>query len=166
VTPMEPRRQRNHRRRWNPSGEWRAAILVALAVVGAGCSPEAPTQRPRPSPTPGPPSIRLASSFTRKVDGTRSTLQVVVDPKGSPTEVVYEYGSGRTFDQAFVMAEGLLDAGVVSATTEAIPPDLLLCGRFTATNAFGSASLDVGCELPPVRTLGPPSPSAGPSASP
>jgi hypothetical protein len=139
--------------------------LVALAVVGAGCSPEAPTQRPRPSPTPGPPSIRLASSFTRIVDGTRSTLQVVVDPEGSPTDVVFEYGSGSTFDQTFVMAEGLLDAGLVSATTEAIPVDLL-CGRFTATNACGSASVDVGCDLPPVRTAEPPSPSAAPSASP
>lgn len=145
------------------SGVGRIAAVVALAIVVAGCGPDAPTQGPRPSPTPGPPSIRTASTFMFQFDGKRWTLQVVVDPKSSPTDVVFEYGSGSTFDQTFVMAEGLLDPGQVSATTDAMPADWSFCGRFTATNAFGSVSLDVGCDPRLVRPTDTPNPSASPS---
>ena len=147
-------------------GIWSVAVVVlAVASAAAGCVAEPPTERPRPSPTPGPPSIRVASTFTSQFDGRRWTFQVVVDPHGSPTDVSLEYGSGPTFDHVFVMAAGVLDAGQVSATTDAIPPDMSFCGSFTATNSFGSASLDAGCHslagLP-----GAPTPGDLPSASP
>lgn len=72
-------------------GIWSVAVVV-LAVVSAaaGCVAEPPTERPRPSPTPGPPSIRVASTFTSQFDGRRWTFQVIVDPHGSPTDVSLE----------------------------------------------------------------------------
>lgn len=146
----------------------RIVTVVALAILAAGCGPDTPTPAPRPSPTPGPPSIR-ASTLKYQFDGSRLTLQVVVDPKDSPTEVVFEYGSGSTFeqtpifDQRLVMAEGMIDPGQVSATTGALPADWWLCGRVTATNVFGSVSMDVGCDPRLIRSTDPPNPSASPS---
>ena len=90
-------------------GAGRIAITVAFAIVVAACgldiaTPAPRTPAPRPSPTPGPPTIR-ASTISYQLNGGRFTLQVVVDPNDSPTDVAFEYGSGSTFDQTLVMAE-------------------------------------------------------------
>lgn len=136
-------------------------LAMAMAITAAACVAVSPTERPRPSPTPGPPSIRAASTFTAQFDGRRWTFQVIVDPHASPTDVSLEYGAGATFDHVFVMVTGLLDAGQVSATTDAIPPDLSFCGRFVATNEFGTVSLDAHCS-----TQGPPTGTSGSTVSP
>ncbi len=150
------------------SGLVRIATVVALAIVVAGCSPDTPTPAFRPSPTPGPPTIR-DSALKWQFEGSRLTLQVIVDPKDSATDVVFEYGSGSTFeetpvfDQTLVMAEGMIDPGQVSATTGALPADWWFCGQVTATNAFGSVSRDVGCDPRLIRPTDTSKPSAPPS---
>ena len=145
----------------------RIAITVAFAIVVAACgldiaTPAPRTPAPRPSPTPGPPTIR-ASTISYQLNGGRFTLQVVVDPNDSPTDVAFEYGSGSTFDQTLVMAEEMVDLGWAVATIDAVPADWWPCGRVTATNALGSVSLDVGCLPRPTLPTAPPNPSASPS---
>jgi hypothetical protein len=137
-----------------------------MVIVAAACVAETPTERPRPSPTAGPPSIRAGSTFTSQFDGRRWTFQVIVDPHASPTDVSLEYGAeAGPFDNVFVMATAVLDAGQVSASTDTIPPDVTFCGRFVATNEFGTVSLDAHCH-PQGPPPGAPSPAVAPSGSP
>jgi hypothetical protein len=142
------------------SGRASLAALAALVIAACSVAPE-PTERVRPTPTPGPPSIRPASGSSSIFDGRTWTLYVTVEPKGEPTDVVVEWGTGTEtgpFDHVIPMAEGVVDAGTISTQTTDLPADRGYCLRFTATNAFGSASTTAHC-LP-----GPPS-GAPPPAS-
>jgi len=119
------------------------AILLAACTVAP-----APTERVRPTPAPGPPSIRPASGSSGIFDGRTWTLYVTVEPKGEPTDVVIEWGTGSEtgpFDHVIPMAEGVVDAGRISIPTTDLPVDGGYSLRFTATNAFGSASTTAHC---------------------
>jgi len=123
------------------------AVLVAVVLAACTVAPER-TDRVRPTPTPGPPSIRPASGSSSIFDGRTWTLYVTVEPKGEPTDVVIEWGTGTEagpFDHVIPMAEGAVDAGRISTQTSDLPPDGGYCLRFTATNAFGSASTTAHC---------------------
>jgi hypothetical protein len=134
------------------TGRLRIAAALALGIVLAasmvGCIAEpAPTERVRPTPTPGPPSIRPASGSST-FDGRIWTLHVVVEPKGEPTDVVIEWGTGTEtgpFDHLIPMAEDVVDIGQVSIQTTELPADFAYCIRFTATNSFGTASTPARC---------------------
>ncbi len=141
------------------------AFVTALAA--AGCA-ETPSQSVRPSPTPGPPDIRESSSRFQ-CSGTDTvatcTVKVVVDPKGTPTRVILEFGPTESqLGQALVIADGVERAGEVSTTTGALPGVGGFCSRFTATNDFGSASTEVQCR-PSFPVVRPAASSSAPSGS-
>jgi hypothetical protein len=132
---------------------WIVSLTAAWALAGCDVVAEPSTTLVRPTPTPGPPSIRFASRSTLVFDGHVWTLYVVVDPKGEPTDVVAEYGTGTEegpFDHTIVIADDVLDAGQISAQTSDLPADGGFCLRFTATNRLGSASTDANCR-PAIR---------------
>lgn len=129
-----------------------SAGLTVLFVAACAVTP-GPSDPVRPTPTPGPPSIRPAAGSSWNFDGRVWTLSVVVEPKGMPTDVVIEWGTGTEsgpFDHVIPMAEAVVDLGVVTTRTSDLPTDGGYCLRFTATNAFGSASTTAVCS-PPVR---------------
>ena len=154
------------RRRWHrPLGTISILALGAAILSGCGLGPE-PTDSPRPTPTPGPPSIRLDSGSSFTFDGLTWTLSVTVLPNGEPTAVVIEWGRGTEdgpFDHVLPMAEDVLDPGRISIQTRDLPTDLAFCRRFTATNAYGSASTAAIC-FPGIPSGAPP--PSGPAYEP
>jgi hypothetical protein len=130
-----------------------AAIVVALTVALAGCLDAEPSITDRPSPTPGPPILR---SQPWSFDGQAWTFSVTVNPNGDETSVVFEWGTDGAFDHLIPVEDGLFTGKQVSLTTREPPADESFCGRFRATNAFGSMVLEVAC-MPdlPVRTVAP-----------
>jgi hypothetical protein len=135
-----------------PAGRFASAI-VALGLALAGCLDSEPSITPRPSPTAGPPILR---SQPWSFDGQAWTFRVTVNPNGDETSVVFEWGTDGTYDHLIPVEDGLFTGKQVSLTTREPPADESFCGRFRATNAFGSTVLEVAC-MPdlPVRTVAP-----------
>lgn len=120
-----------------------ASVLAAVVVTCGEPTPPSPTESPPTAPT-----IRLGD--WQATDG-RWTFTATVNPRGSPTDVVLEYGFGPetapAFDTIVSIEEDLLDARAVSATVE-VGEDREFCARFTATNEIGSVSTDARCHEP------------------
>jgi hypothetical protein len=102
----------------------------------------------------------------------RWTFNATVNPRGSPTHVVLEYGFGTeaapVFDTTLEVATDLLDARALTATVQ-LSEEASFCARFTATNEVGSVSSEQRCQSPllfPSVIVSVPDQSVGASASP
>ncbi len=140
-------------------------VLASLlaAAIGA-CGPPGP-----PSPIESPPTAPTIVLGDWQATNGRWTFTAVVNPRGSPTDVVLEYGFGGeaapVFDRSLTVETELLDAKAVTANLE-LPEDAEFCARFTATNEIGSTSTESRCPLPrPSGFLLVPVPTASSAAS-
>ncbi len=146
------------------AGRW---LLVAIAVLAlAGCGEPGPVE---PSPTPSPPTAPTIKLGDWNSTNGRWTFNATVNPRGSPTDVVLEYGFGPesapVFDTVVPVEVGLFDATAVTVTVD-IGEEDPFCARFTATNEVGAASSEPRCHdwLRSMVIVVPG--SAGPSAAP
>ena len=142
---------------------WRVLILLGVAVVAA-CVPAPPATSPPPPPTA--PTVVLGNWTA--TDG-QYTFTGSVNPRGSPADVVLEYGIGPVsapvYDQSIPVEEGMLTAAAVSATVE-LEDGVEFCVRFTATNEVGSGSSQPYCtDARPSNVIVVPPASDDPGAS-
>jgi hypothetical protein len=137
----------------------RVAILVAATVL-AGCGAPTPS-----GPTESPPAAPMIFPMDWSADNGRWTFNASINPRGSPTEVVLEYGFGPesapVFDTTVPIEEDLLDPRAVTATVD-LGENRPFCARVTARNEVGSVSTGPRC-LP---LMSGPSGFGGASASP
>jgi hypothetical protein len=148
-----------------PAWRWLVAVIIVLAAVG--CSEPAP-----PSPTPSPPTAPTIRVGDWSASNGRWTFNATVNPRGSPTDVVLEYGFGPesapVFDHVVPAEQGLFDAAAVTVTVD-IGEDEPFCARFTATNDVGVTFSEPRCHdwLPSGLIVVPgPADSGSPSAAP
>ena len=117
--------------------------MSVLAVALSGCGEPGP-ETPTPEPLTAPP-IRLGDWSS---SNGRWTFNATVNPRGSPTDVVLEYGFGPAsapvFDVTVPVEDGLFDAAAVTVTVD-IGEEAPFCARFTATNEVGSTSSEPRC---------------------
>ena len=157
-----PRLQCGHDRLVGRSASAQSTALQ-IALGGDPCRPACRLHRrpgahgAGPSDTDAGPAVDPARLRHRRRSSTagsgRST--VIVEPKGEPTDVVIEWGTGTETgpvrSTSIPMAEGVVDTGRISTQTTDLPIDGGYCLRFTATNSFGSASTPARC-LPASRS--------------
>lgn len=139
----------------------RAAMIMAVTMI-VGCGepiPSAPTASPSAAP------LLFPMDWSAGNNG-RWTFNVSVNPRGSPTDVILEYGFGPesapVFDTTVPVEEDLFDPQAVAVTVD-MGEGRPFCARFTATNEVGSVSTEPRCPYLPVI---PPVESGGASASP
>jgi hypothetical protein len=131
------------------------AFIGLCFVLAGGCNTPAPTSSPTPSPTPSPalaladaPTLQNGTPFFTAENGSW-VFRASVDPNGSPTDVVLEYGLGKTDPPAFgntvAVAKGTLVAGPVQARVE-LPIERGFCVRFTARSEAGSTFGEAYCQ--------------------
>lgn len=120
---------------------WLLMPILALAI--AGCGEPVP-----PSPTPSPATAPTIVVGNWSASNGRWTFNATVHPRGSPTDVVLEYGfdpaSAPVFDITVPVEDGLFDATAVTVTVD-IGEEAPFCARFTATNEVGSTSSEPFC---------------------
>jgi hypothetical protein len=142
-----------------------ARTAAGLVILVAACAAPAPAPSSTPDLTPltGPPEISDGLQFISRSDGRIWTFDVYLDPRGSPTSVDLETGSGTpaapTFGPSVRLRSGLLMAGELFLTWPGHESGSTFCFRLTATNTLGSASAPIHCDA-----LGPP-PSSGRGSS-
>lgn len=134
------------------------ASLFAIVVLVMACTPGDGSPTARPTPMPAPPSLR-SGAFT--FDGHAWTFSVVIDPGGSKTEVVLDWGPPGRWSHSLPVGS-VAEPGRQSLVTTAFPNDSEACARFRATNQLGEATLNLGCFRAPVPSL---IPGASPSPS-
>jgi hypothetical protein len=120
----------------------RLLIAALLMMAAVACDAAVPTPSPAPAAVP---SIRLG-------DWTASnghwTFNATLNARGSPTNVVFEWGLGPqaspVFDHPIPVGEELLGGADVSVVVD-IPEGAAFCARFVATNDMGPATSDSYC---------------------
>lgn len=146
----------------NAARAWLVVMVAGLAV--GGCTDPVP-----PSPTPSAPTAPTIRAGDWSASNGRWTFNATVNPRGSPTDVVLEYGFGPesapVFDIVVPVEQDLFDAAAVTVTVD-IGEEEPFCARFTATNEMGSTSSEPRCN-DQLRSMvivvpGSPSPSAAP----
>ena len=143
---------------------WLLMTILALAIAGCGEPvPATPTPQPLTAPT-----IRVGDW---SASNGRWTFNATVNPWGSPTDVVLEYGYGPAsapvFDVTVPVEEELFEASAVSVTVD-VGEDVPFCARFTARNEVGSTSSEPRCHdwLASGRIVPAPVDPVSPSAAP
>ncbi len=110
---------------------------------------------------PGPDVVTLPAQAPTS---TGATLRALVDPRGSTTSVVFEYGSAPDLSDAVATAPSTVAGSAgpteVTRTVSGLPVGTTVYFRAVATNATGSASGDTES----FETLDPPSVPSGLSA--
>ena len=132
----------------------RIALAVLCLVLGVGCATPTPTptsaRSVRGTPFGEAPTLVNANPFFTASNGTW-VFNVSVDPNGSSTDVVLEYGTPfagpPAFDQTVVAAQHIMGPRAV-ATRIDLPIGDGFCVRFTATNEVGVTSGEPYCQRP------------------
>jgi hypothetical protein len=138
-----------------------AAIIMAVTMI-VGCGEPIPSA---PTESPAAPPLLFPMDWSADNNG-RWTFNVSVNPRGSPTDVILEYGFGPesapVFDTTMPVEEDMFDPQAVTVTVD-MGEGRPFCARFTATNEIGSVSTEPRCPYLPAI---PPAKTGGASASP
>jgi hypothetical protein len=143
----------------------RFVALAAALLMLAACDATAPTTSLLPSGTPSVfadrPSVQIDGTWTAA--NGQWTFTGLVDPEGSPADVILDVGPGpdtlRHFDTHLPVAQAVATAGPLRISTRAIPNIPQICVRFTATNQAGTSSTTPLCfphDLPTAAPAGAP----------
>lgn len=115
------------------------------ATNGGGTTTTTPLCFPHDLPSiapPGTPTVEIDPRWT--VANGAWSFTGRIDPNGAPSAVVLEVGRGPasapTYGVRIPVQQDLAEQATVMFATDQIPDASDVCVRFTATNAFGSAS--------------------------